>query len=63
MINFFNQNSIELLDVILQGNKQSDEAMYYLLQDRLRNKLQDKFDKLPSKISDDFSDVLNDFFI
>jgi len=63
MINFFNQNSIELLDVILQGSKQSDEAMYYILQDRLRNRLQDKFDKLPSKISDDFSDVLNDFFL
>jgi len=63
MNKFYSLNSLELLDVILQGDQQSDETMYYLLQDRLYNKLQDKFDKFPNKNSCDFSDALNDFFL
>lgn len=63
MINFYNHKPQELLDIILQGNEQSDNAMYYLLQDRLYNKFKEKYDMIHKKNIEDLSDILDDFFL
>ncbi|MBQ0073933.1 MAG: hypothetical protein KBT34_07040 [Prevotella sp.] len=63
MNNFNNINSSRLLNIILLGDKQSDEAMYYLLHDRLYKKLEDKFNVQSNKNNEDLADVLDDFFL
>ena len=53
----------DFVDIILnQGNK-SDEAMYYLLHQRLSHQLQDRYDVYQQQLYDDFEDVIEDFFL
>lgn len=53
----------ELFDIILQGGEQADEAMYYLLHERLGKQLRGKFEVYESQLLDGFEDVLEDFFL
>lgn len=59
MDNFYNKKTSQLLELILQGNKQSDEAVYYLLQDRLYKKFEEKFNVQSNKNNEDLADVLD----
>jgi 3-methyladenine DNA glycosylase AlkD len=50
----------DFLDMILKGD---DEAMYYLLNDRLNRLLQERFEPYRHQLCDDFEDVVEDFFL
>lgn len=58
-----NVTSSELLDIILQGDEQSDEAMYYVLKERVNRKLKEKFRTHEHVFFEDFEDVVDDFFL
>ncbi len=53
----------EFIDVILAGGERADEAMYYLLHERLNKQLQKKFEVYQHQLMDDFEDVVEDFFL
>ena len=53
----------DFLDIILHEDKRSDEAMYYLLHQRLYQQLRERFDVYHQQIYDDFEDVVEDFFL
>ena len=53
----------DFVDIILAGGKRADEAMYYLLHERLNKQLQKKFEVYQSRLMDDFEDVVEDFFL
>lgn len=48
--------------IILDGGKQADEAMYHLLQQRLYQQLRRRYEIFRHQLSDDFDDILNDYF-
>ena len=50
----------DFVDIILKGD---DEAMYYLLNDRLNRLLQERFEPYRHQLCDDFEDVVEDFFL
>lgn len=54
---------LEFIDVIIAGGERADEAMYYLLHERLNRQLQKKFEVYQSRLMDDFEDVVEDFFL
>ena len=51
------------VDIILREGDRSDEAMYYLLHQRLCHQLRERFDAYHQQIYDDFEDVVEDFFL
>lgn len=53
----------EFLDFILAHREQADEAMYWLLHERLKPQLREKFDAFREEILDDYEDVVEDFFL
>ena len=53
----------EFVDIIIVGDGCADEAMYYLLHERLNEQLRKKFEMYESLLMDEFEDVLEDFFI
>ena len=53
----------EFVDIILQQNDKSDEAMYYLLHQRLEHQLRDHYETYQHQLYDDFEDVVEDFFL
>ena len=53
----------EFVDIILAGGEQADEAMYYLLRQRLSSRLKDRFVVFENRLLDDFDDVVEDFFL
>lgn len=53
----------EFLDIVLSGDEQSDEAMYFLLHQRLVGLLGSRFAPFQHRIHDSFDDVLTDFFL
>lgn len=55
--------SAQLLDIILQGNGQSDEAMYYVLRERINGRLKEKFKGHEHVFFEEFEDVVDDFFL
>ena len=63
MNKYYNISSTTMLEIILQENKQSDEAMYYLLRDRLYNRLEEKYNSVNGFQTVEFADVLDDFFL
>lgn len=63
MKNYSDISSVQLLDIILQDREQSDEAMYHILTDRLSEKLRLKYREHNSTLSDNFEDVIDDFFL
>ena len=52
-----------MLSVILRQTKRSDEALYYLLTQRLRTNLVSIYNKYKDGLDDLFEDTLNEFFI
>lgn len=63
MNDFKDMTSAQLLDIILQGNEQSDEAMYYVLKERVNGRLKDKFKSHEQVFFEEFEDVVDDFFL
>ena len=53
----------DFVDIILQQNDKSDEAMYYLLHQRLKHLLHERFDVYQHQLYDGFEDVVEDFFL
>ena len=53
----------DFVDIILHDAKRSDEAMYYLLHQRFSRQLRERYDVYQHQLSDDFEDVLEDFFL
>lgn len=52
-----------LVGIILNGGERADEAMYHLLRHRLYLPLKRRYDIFQQLLSDNFDDVLNDFFL
>lgn len=55
--------SAQLLDIILQGNEQSDEAMFYVLMERVGVRLKEKYRTHEHVFFEEFDDVADDFFL
>ena len=53
----------DFVDILLAGGERADEAMYYLLQERLNKQLQKKYEVYQHQLMDDFEDVVEDFFL
>ena len=53
----------DFVDIILQQKDKRDEAMYYLLHQRLEHQLRDRYDVYRHNIYDDFDDIVEDFFL
>ena len=50
----------DFVEMILKGD---DEAMYYLLHDRLKHQLQERFEAYKNNLCDEYDDVIDDFFL
>ena len=50
----------QFVEMILNGD---DEAMYYLLHDRLNHQLQERYDAYQHHLYDNFEDIIDDFFL
>ena len=50
----------DFVDIILKGN---DEAMYYLLHNRLNRQLYERYETDRHQLYDDFEDIIEDFFL
>ena len=50
----------DFLEMILKGD---DEAMYYLLHDRLSHQLRNRYEAYSHNLFDDYEDVIDDFFL
>ena len=50
----------DFMDMILKGD---DEAMYYLLRDRLNHQLHNRYEAYSNYLFDDYEDVIDDFFL
>ena len=53
----------DFVDILLAGGERADEAMYYLLHERLNKQLKGKFEVYQHQLMDDFEDVVEDFFL
>lgn len=53
----------DFVDIILEGGERGDEAMYYLLHQRLERQLRGRFEMYQHQLLDDFEDVVEDFFL
>ena len=60
MINYADIPISQFVDIILKGD---DEAMYYLLHERLKHLLYERYQDYSHHLYDDFEDLLDDFFI
>lgn len=63
MNEFKDKTSSQLLDIILQGNEHSDEAMYYVLKERVGERLKEKFRTHEHVFFEEFEDIVDDFFL
>ena len=54
---------IPVPDFVEMIQKGDDEAMYYLLRDRLKHQLQERFEAYKNNLCDDYEDVIDDFFL
>ena len=50
----------DFVEMILKGD---DEAMYYLLHDRLKHPLHEHYEAYSNHLCDDYEDVIDDFFL
>ncbi len=50
----------DFVEMILKGD---DEAMYYLLHDRLNHQLQERYEDYKISLYDDYEEVIDDFFL
>ena len=53
----------DLVDIILHDAKRNDEAVYYLLHQRMNHQLRERYDAYEHQLYDDFEDVVEDFFL
>ena len=53
----------DFVDIILEGGERGDEAMYYLLHQRLERYLRRRFKVYQNQLMDEFEDVVEDFFL
>ena len=53
----------DFVNIILQQENKRDEAMYYLLHQRLERQLHERYDVYRHNIFDDFDDIVEDFFL
>ena len=53
----------DFVDIILSDQDKCDEAMYYLLHQRLNRQLRERYDTYRHQLFDNFDDVLEDFFL
>ena len=53
----------DFVDIILHDAKRGDEAMYYLLHQRLSHQLRERYEAYLHQLYDDFEDVVEDFFL
>ena len=53
----------DFVDIILRQNDESDKAMYYLLHQRLKHHLRERYDAYKRQLFDCFEDVVEDFFL
>ncbi len=53
----------DIVDIILSQGDQGDEAMYYLLHQRLNHQLRERYDSFQQQLSDAFEDIIEDFFL
>ena len=53
----------DFVDIILQQDDKSDEAVYYLLHQRLEHQLRERYDVYRQHLYDDFEDVAEDFYL
>lgn len=53
----------ELLAIILKGTQRGDEALYYLLNKRLRRHLKTEYEKKKELMDDPFEDTLNEYYL
>lgn len=53
----------DFVDLILEGGDRGDEAMYYLLHQRMERQLKARFEVYQHQLMDDFEDVVEDFFL
>ena len=53
----------DFVDIILNDAHRSDEAMYYLLHQRLEHQLRERYEAYHRQLYDDFEDVIEDFFL
>ena len=53
----------DFVDVILNNQEQGDEAMYYLLHQRLEYQLRERYEAYRRSVFDGFEDVIEDFFL
>ena len=53
----------DFVDIILHQNDKSDEAMFYLLHQRLEHLLRERYDAYQYQLYDDYEDVVEDFFL
>ena len=53
----------EFVDIILHDANRNDEAMYYLLHQRLEHQLHERYDVYHQQLYDGYEDVVEDFFL
>lgn len=53
----------DFVDIILEGGERGDEAMYYLLHERLGRQLRGRFEVYQHQLLDEYEDVVEDFFL
>ena len=53
----------DFLDVIPEGGARADEAMYFLLHQRLLNQLRKRYEIYQRQLQDEYKDVVEDFFL
>lgn len=53
----------DFVDIILYDAKRCDEAMYYLLHQRLSHQLRERYNAYQHQLYDDYEDVIEDFFL
>ena len=53
----------DFVDIILHDAKRNDEAVYYLLHQRMNHQLRERYDAYEHQLYDDFEDVVEDFFL
>lgn len=63
MNDYKNMTSAQLLEMILQGNEQSGEVMYYVLKYRVGDRLRVKYKTHEHEFFEEFEDVVDDFFL
>lgn len=52
-----------IADIILAGGGKADEAMYYLLHERLDRQLRHRYEPYRRQLRDDYEDLVADFFL